>query len=231
MFFNFHFFNRSAVLLTAIIMMLCSAIPVRAQLKWDRKIAELNASPGDDHVEIRFPFVNAGRYPVTVQKLNSSCGCTTASLARASYAPGERGEVVAIFEIGKRTGLNEKNVKVTTDDASEPETVLTFRVFIWKTVSMSASVLFWNPGDEKIAEKSGQTVRIKVVRDKPLNLVRAECSSPAWQVKLKTVKPGWEYDMDVTLLDSRQDGAGVVTLFADSPGDDPQTFRIRLRVK
>ncbi|MEI8341714.1 MAG: DUF1573 domain-containing protein, partial [Verrucomicrobiota bacterium] len=107
----------------------CLMPPARAQLKWNRKFADLHASPEDNQVEVRFPFVNAGNYPVTVQKLKSSCGCTTASLSKASYAPGERGEVVALFEIGNRTGFNEKNVTVTTDDSSGPETVLGFRVY------------------------------------------------------------------------------------------------------
>ena len=210
-----------------LVILLCLTATAGAQLKWDRKFADLRASPEDGQVEVRFPFVNSGGYPVTVQKLKSSCGCTTASLAKASYAPGEHGEVVARFEIGNRTGYNEKNVTVTTNDPAAPETVLGFRVYVWKTVLMTPAVLFWKPGEEKTA----QTVRIKIVRDEPLNLVRAECSSPAWQAKLQTIKPGREYRVDVTLLDSKPDAAGVVTVVSDSPKEDPQIFRIRLRVK
>jgi len=208
-------------------MWLCLTAPVSAQLKWERKFADLCASPEDGRIEVRFPFVNTGRYPVTVQKLKSSCGCTTASLSKASYAPGEHGEVVAVFEIGNRAGYNEKNVTVTTDDPSLPQTVLAFRVYIWKTVLMNPAVLFWKPGEEKVS----RTIHINVVRDQPLNLVRVECSSPAWQAKLQTIKPGWEYEVSVTLLDSMQAGAGVVTIISDSPKDDPQIFRARLRVK
>jgi hypothetical protein len=217
----------ASALMTGIAVLLFLANTAAAQLKWDRNFADLCASPEDGHVEVRFPFVNAGSYPVTVQKLKSSCGCTTASLSKASYAPGERGEVVALFEIGNRNGFNEKNVAVTTDDPSQPSTILKFRVFIWKTVSMNPSVLFWKPDDGMTT----QTIRIKVVREQPLNLVRVECSSPAWLAKLQTIKPGWEYEVNVTLLDSKRDAAGVVTVISDSPQKDPQIFRARLRIK
>jgi len=206
--------------------LLSLACPAQAQLKWDREFVDLRASPEDGGVDIRYPFVNAGNRPVSVQKLKSSCGCTTATLAKSTYAPGERGEVVARLEIGNRVGFNDKNIVVTTDDPSKPETILAFRIYIWKTVSITPSVLFWKPNDGRVS----QTVRIKVVRELALNLVRVE-SSPDWQSRLLTLKPGWEYEVKVIRLDSAKESAGVVTVFADTPELDPQIFKIRLRVK
>ena len=221
-------FRAVPALLPGIAVLLCLLAPqASAQLKWERTFADLRASPDDTRVEVRFPFVNAGPRTVTIQKLKSSCGCTTASASKASYAPGEHGEVIAVFEIGNRTGLNEKNVRVTTDDPAAPETVLEFHVTIGKTVSMNPAVLFWKPGDEK----TSQLIRIKVVRDTPLNLVRAECPSPAWKADLQTVRPGWEYALNVTLLDSKQNPSGTITVVSDTPKDNPQVFHARLRVK
>jgi len=218
---------RDSISLGMLAAFFCLTSVASGQLKWERTRAELRASPEDGHVEVRFPFENTGSYPVTVQKLKTSCGCTTASLSKAYYAPGDHGEVVALFEIGNRVGWNEKTVTVFTDDKSTPETVLEFRVYIWKTVLMTPAVLFWKPD----GDKSTLSIRIKVVRDDPLNLVKVECSSPAWQAKLQTVKPGREYDVEVTLLDSKLAEAGFLTVTADSPAADPQTFKARLRVK
>jgi len=198
-----------------------------AQLQWQRTQAELRASPDDGFVEIRFPFKNGGNYPITVQKLKTSCGCTSASIQKPDYAPGEHGEVLAVFGIGNRVGLNEKKIIVTTDDKSNPETVLGFRVYIWKTAILTPSVLFWKPGDEK----STQKIRIRIVRDDPLNLVKAECSSPAWHSRLQTIKPGREYEAEVTMLDSKLAETGTLTITSDSPTADPQIFHARLRIK
>ena len=206
--------------------MLCLVCPASAQLKWDRVFVDLRASPEDEGVDIRYPFVNVGKRPITVQKLKSSCGCTTATLSKSTYAPGEHGEVVARFEIGNRVGFNDKSIVVTTDDPATPESILAFRIYIWKTVCMTPSVLFWKPTEGRVT----QTVRIKVVRELSLNLVRVE-SAPGWQAKLLTLKPGWEYEVKVTRLDSAKETAGVVTVFADTPELDPQIFKIRLRVK
>jgi hypothetical protein len=198
------------------------------QLKWEHTfVSDLRASPEDGTVEIRYPFVNAGSHPVVVQKIKTSCGCTTATLAKGDYAPGEKGEILARFDIGNHVGPIEKTVTVFTDDPAQSQVQLGFRVYVWKTVSMNPAVLFWKPG----TEKTTQSINIKIVRDDPLNLVRVESSSPAWQAKLQTIKPGREYVVNVTLMDPAAGASGILTVSADAPLDFPQTFRARLRVK
>ena len=198
-----------------------------AQLKWDREFVDLRASPDDERIEIRYPFKNIGSRPITIKQLRTSCGCTTATLAKMSYQPGEHGVVVALFEIGNRVGFNDKNIEVTTDAPSEPETNLAFRIYIWKTVAVTPKVLFWKPDEVR----TSQTIRLRVSQEMSLNLIRAECSSPAWKVDLQTIIPGWEYEVKVTFIDSSKATSGVVTVVADTPELNPQLFKIRLRVK
>jgi len=210
----------------AVAVFLCAAGTASAQLQWDRKLVELQASPEEEMVGLLFPFRNAGKHPVSIVKLASSCGCTTVTVAKRDYAPGEHGELAVVFEIGSRTGLQEKTVAVTTDDPVDPETILTFRVTILEPVSITPSVLFWKPG-----EKTPKRIRIKILRKEPLNLVKAACSSSAWRAELHAVKAGLEYTLNVTPLDPRPEDVGIVTITADSPADSPQLFKARLRIK
>jgi len=227
MLYKIHFIFRALVFWIGLAAFFAGLPSASAQLKWDHEFVDLRASPEDERIEIRFPFKNEGHTPITVKKLKSSCGCTTATLSKATYLPGERGTVIALFEIGNRVGFNDKNVVVTTDDPSDPETSLAFRIYIWKTVTITPSVLFWKPDEIRTT----QTVRFRVAQEMSLNLVRLECSSPAWRAELLTVIPGWEYEVKVTRLESSKVTSGVVTVFADTPELNPQIFKIRLRVK
>ena len=221
------FLVRAVIFLGALNTLFWGVTLASAQLKWEREFVDLRASPEDERVEIRFPFKNEGQKPVTVKKLKTSCGCTTATLSKLTYQPGERGVVVALFEIGNRVGFNDKNIQVTTDDPDEPETNLAFRIYIWKTVTITPSVLFWKPEEVR----GTKTIRLRVSQEMSLNLVHVESSSPAWRVELVTVNPGWEYEVKVTRVEASKVTSGVVTVFADTPELNPQFFKIRLRVK
>ena len=53
--------------------------------------------------------MNEGQTAVTNESLKPSCGCTTAELEKKTYAPGEKGEVRARFDIGQRVGVQSKS--------------------------------------------------------------------------------------------------------------------------
>ena len=90
------------------------AAPGFAQLKWDTMEQNVKAKPGDHEIVATYRFTNIGKTPITIDNVHTSCGCTTAALAKNDYAPGESGQIVARMEIGSRTGHQEKSILVTT---------------------------------------------------------------------------------------------------------------------
>jgi hypothetical protein len=90
-----------------------------AQLQWPHRSIELRPKPDEPQVVATFPFTNAGKEPVTITSLKTSCDCTTASLAKHTYAPGEGGEITATFTVGGRSGLQSKTILVQTTDKAE----------------------------------------------------------------------------------------------------------------
>jgi hypothetical protein len=61
----------------------------------------------------RFTFVNAGAQPLTVTDLRASCGCTTPSLPKRTYQPGERGELaLEVNTLSQPPGQNRWSVQV-----------------------------------------------------------------------------------------------------------------------
>lgn len=65
--------------------------------------------------ETRFEFVNRGDRELRILEVKAGCGCTTTTLQKRVYAPGEAGEIGLVFS-PQGTGRQTKKVTVVTDD-------------------------------------------------------------------------------------------------------------------
>ena len=74
------------------------------QLQWQKRSLEFNPGPTEEKIVAEYPFVNVGKTPIKIKEVKTSCGCTTATLDKEVYAPGEKGKITATFEINGRTG-------------------------------------------------------------------------------------------------------------------------------
>ena len=88
------------------------ASPAWAELEFNTKRASHEAKPTDETFETVFKFKNSGRYPVVVKKVDSNCGCISASTDKDRYEKGESGSVTAVFKIGSAEGIQTKSVAV-----------------------------------------------------------------------------------------------------------------------
>ena len=116
--------------------------PVFAQLKWDQPQQKLSVKPGEKAVTANYRFTNNGTSPVTIVDVRPSCGCTTATLAKKTYAPGESGEIDAKLNFAGHTGHQEKWIYVTTNVAGTEPMLLTLAVDIPPDVTI---VFLYNP--------------------------------------------------------------------------------------
>jgi len=98
--------NPFPVLPRAVFLLVALAHPLLAELKWDPMRLDLKPRPSDTVAEGKFGFVNAGKEAVTIEAVKSSCGCTVPTSEKMTHDPGERGEVVARFNIGERKARN-----------------------------------------------------------------------------------------------------------------------------
>ncbi|MDW3191716.1 MAG: DUF1573 domain-containing protein [Cytophagales bacterium] len=65
-------------------------------------------------VDHKFTFVNRGLEPVTILRVQASCGCTTPDWSKEPVAPGESGFIMARYDPKNRPGAFRKSLKVTT---------------------------------------------------------------------------------------------------------------------
>ena len=68
-------------------------------------------------LEYSFRFTNAGDKPLVIEKVQTSCGCTGATIdGKTEFGKGEEGEIKITFNTQGREGPQEKHVTVFTNE-------------------------------------------------------------------------------------------------------------------
>ncbi len=75
-------------------------------------------------VQVNFEFENAGNSTLRIKNLIPSCGCTTSTLEKKEYRPGEKGVVPVTFNSAGYAGKVIKTINVQTDDPDNAEILL-----------------------------------------------------------------------------------------------------------
>ena len=197
-------------------------------LSWTTQRIEMKTKPGDKEAIGVFHFVNSGGSSVTITSVQPSCGCTSATLEKRLYAPGEQGEIKAIFTLGDRVGEQEKSVYVTTDESPSARTSLVLHVNIPELLTYSPRLLIWDIGSA-LAEKA----TILSANDN-LKITAVEFSSPAPKElvpRLEPVEAGRKYQLLVRPVSTAQVmnvSLGGTATFADGT---IQPFKIYVLVR
>lgn len=118
-----------------------------AGLSWEQTTIEQEMPAGSDLIEVKFKFTNRESHPVRILQLQPSCGCTTPTVEKYSFAPGEKGAVTALFDARGLGGTQEKMIVVGTDDNPNP-TVLGLNITIPPWLEVSPRLIWWAVGDE-----------------------------------------------------------------------------------
>ena len=193
----------------ALVLAQCLSI-AHAELKWERQRVELAPGPLDPFVEATFGFKNAGKAPVTIERLESSCGCTTVSLPKMAFDPGEQSQVVARFNLAGRHGLQTKTVTVHIKGEKDP-VVLSLIVSIPDLVTIQPPLVTWETGET--AEP--KTISLQAMEGQTVKIVNVVSSEPNVNVKLETIREGHQYVILVTPRSTVKAGFSVLTISAE----------------
>src|SRR3954470_19019096 len=125
------------------------AVAARAELKWEQSTVDVHPGLNEKQAVAHFKYENVGKAPVRFKSVKASCGCTATQSQKEVVNPGEKGEIVATFNIGDRTGQQVKTVSVQTDDPnpSQASTVLTFKATIPQALEIKPTFVYWPSGE------------------------------------------------------------------------------------
>ena len=176
----------------ALLLSVLVAVSAHGALTWSSTKVEAVAKGGQESFETVFPFKNTGNKPVKIVSVQTSCGCTTATLAKTTYAPGESGELKTAMDLRERTGWQDRTITVTTDSTPSP-TVLTLRVKIPQIIEIAPRMVVWSRDDKRDTKE----VTITAGTDVAINL-RDVVYSPQFTVEQITDVPGRRYRLRIT---------------------------------
>ena len=197
-----------------------------AQLKWEKRNLDFHPSASDTKVVAEFPFTNIGQKSIKIKDLQTSCGCTTATMAKEIYAPGEKGKITAIFDIGGRTGVQDKHIYVTTDDRKEPQLVLGFKATIPKILDVDPIFVNWATGDAL----KPRTVNVKVLGDFPVKRLAVTSTSPDMAFEVKHAEGSRLFQIILTPHATKDGISAGIEINPDYPKDPPKYFHVYTRV-
>lgn len=86
-----------------------------------------------------FTFLNTGDQPLVIDKVAPGCGCTTTTLEKMTYAPGESGTIDATFKPNASGSLT-KIITVVSNDSEAPTTTLFLRANVTPFVQTNPRV-------------------------------------------------------------------------------------------
>lgn len=208
--------TKSFVVILSIIV--CAS--VRAELKWEQTSLELHPNMGDKEAVGHFKYQNAGKTPIRIKSVKTSCGCTAAQSQKEEVPPGEKGEITATFKIGERTGTQVKTVTVETDDASAPSLVLTLKAVLPEMLTLAPNFVYWTAGEETKAK----TITVKAGKDFAAKNITVTSSNPEFLTKVEPGGANGEWKINVQPKQTTRGMASSLVIQSDFPKESPRVF-------
>ena len=151
------------------------------QLVFESTDIEIESSLMDDQATAVFRFTNESDRPAVITRLKSSCGCTVPELEKREYAPGESGEIIAVFKFGHRRGIQHKRVTVLTPEETFQ---LSLKTEIPEWGKISPQILRWSIGNDKDPKE----VKLRIPSSNNIELIEPDLEMKHFTVT--DVRPG-----------------------------------------
>lgn len=92
-----------------------------------------------------FSFSNTGDQTLSIDRVNSSCGCTAALISEKTLAPGGKGEVKVSFDSTRFRGQVTKTVYLYSNDPAQPVMQLFIRGNVKESVTIDPVQVNFGP--------------------------------------------------------------------------------------
>ncbi len=220
--------NRLFPTAALIVLFLAPFTGLQAGLTWERMTSSHEIPLGGTSLEIRLPFTNTGRAPVTVESIHTSCGCTAASLSKKVYAPGERGEITVVYDATGQVGPQQRMVTVyTSDKPSEPD-VLTLDISIPELFEITPRLVYWRA--ETAADEKRVSVKLNPALTNP-RVILADAIPDTITAWLVRVGEEPNYQLVITPASTASAFRATVRLQIEAEGVAPQIIAVYAQVR
>lgn len=203
------------------------------EIVFENKIIETTADPEAKTIIVEFPFTVEGE-ATKITGYDAPCTCLAARVeptnddgsAKLLWQPGEKGKIVAKFEMGNFKGTVDKGIILNTDKKGSPHELI-LRVTIPVLLEIEPATHKWEIG----GEADERVFSIKVQGDQPIKLIENSGTNSNFPYTLNTIKEGWEYQIKVKPISVTTGGFGMIRLKTDSENPKYQNEQVFLVIK
>lgn len=146
-----------------------------------------------------FVFTNTGNATLTITSVRPGCGCTTAGDWTHAVEPGQTGRIPIQFNPVTFSGNVAKSVTVTCDDPTQNTIYLQIKGSVWKPIDVEPRYAYFTviEGSET---NQAKVVRITNNTEEEMQVSAPEVKGEGFKAELKTVRPGKEYEVTISLV-------------------------------
>jgi len=133
--------NNIGLLAVAAILTGASVRVEAGALIWNQQMASVVVQPEQTKAFVAYSFHNGGSDPVSIETIEPSCGCISATASKGVYAPGESGSIDVAFTVGDRTGEVRKTIAITTDEPGREQAQLIFKATVLQYLAIEPLIV------------------------------------------------------------------------------------------
>ncbi|WP_375560750.1 DUF1573 domain-containing protein [Bernardetia sp. OM2101] len=98
----------------------------QAQLTFTNREHDFGEIEEGKIVEYVFTFKNTGNYPLMLQDIRTTCGCTAPEWTKEPIAPNEEGKIIVRFNSAHKAGQQRKVITVISNASNSSEALVLF---------------------------------------------------------------------------------------------------------
>jgi hypothetical protein len=215
---------RTALVLVSLMFALGGS--ARAALVWETTAADLHPAVSDKTAVAHFKYKNTGDKPIKITSVHPSCGCTTAALAKDVVEPNESGEITATFNIGDRSGVQNKTITVMTDDTPGQPTILKLTATIQQLLQVAPVFVYWPAGDVL----NSKTINVNVGAEFPVKKLTVTSTDKAIATEVAPGPNDKTFRITVTPTESGRPINATLKIEPDFPKETTKSFYVNVRV-
>ena len=172
-------------------------------------------------VEHTFVLKNTGDEPLSITRVQASCGCTSTQLAGKEVPPGKETKLDAKLSLKFQSGPLKRTILIETNDPVHPQTIVSLVGVAHSRMKIEPPALSLK-AIVGVSEALG-TVEVKGIEGLKFNITKIETSDAKVAATVAILKPGEAYRVSVEIKPPFEEGLlrGWVRLQTDQEGEYP----------
>ena len=173
----------------------------KATIKFKTTTIDFGEIDSGKTVDLKFDFENTGDTLLKIKNVIPSCGCTSSSLEKKEFKPGEKGVIPAKFNSTGYNGKVIKTINVLTDDPENADVILritgNIRLRDYPQGEIKPDAISF--GRVKIGKTQSRKVILANSGTMDLKVIEISCAPEiSVAMRAKSVAPGKAIDVEIS---------------------------------